>query len=180
MKRVIVWRRVDTFGAEYAEIELYPLRIEGEVILVEGSSPLAVSYRVDCDDAGVTARAIVRLKRDGSQSERVLVRGSTGAWTVDGTPVPQLDGLADVDLSVTPSTNTAPIRRLRLPVGHSAEVTAAWLKFPSLDVVPLRQTYRRLSATRYEYEAPDLSFRTELECDTDGIVRDYGGLWTRS
>jgi hypothetical protein len=71
------------------------------------------------------------------------------------------------------------IRRLRLTVGQSAEVTAAWVRLPSLDVVALRQRYRRVSASTYEYEAPSLDFVTKLECDDDGVVLAYGGLWKK-
>jgi hypothetical protein len=179
MKRTIVWKRVDTTGLEYADVTLSPLSIDGEVVVIEGGVPFAVSYRVTCDAGGATERAAVRLRCAGAESEHLLVRGAAGAWTLNGTPQPQLEGLMDVDLSVTPSTNTPPLRRLRLGVGQRAEVTAAWVRFPSLNVVPLRQIYRRVSATTYAYEAPDLHFDAELDCDEDGIVRTYSGLWTR-
>jgi hypothetical protein len=177
MKRVVLWQRVDTFGMEYAEIEFDPVRIEGEVILIEGDAPFAVSYQVKCDDMGMTSRALVRLKHAGTRSDRILARTSAGTWTLDGARMPELDGIPDIDLSVTPSTNTPPIRRLGLSVGQRAEVTALWVRFPTFEIDQLRQSYRRVSASRYEYESPALNFRTELECDNDGIVRTYGDLW---
>ena len=179
MKRTVVWKRIDTAGLEYAEIALNPLSIEGEVVVVEAAVPFAVSYRVTCDAAGATERAAVRTRCAGAESERVLLRVPAGGWTLDGVPQPHLEGMLDVDLSVTPSTNTPPLRRLRLAVGQRAEVIAAWVRFPSVDVAPLRQIYRRVSATVYEYEAPDLDFTAELECDEDGVVRTYSGLWTQ-
>lgn len=179
MKRVVGWQRVDALGLEYAEIDLEPLHLEGEIVVVEGGVPCAVSYRVDCDSAGMTARAFIRMRRNGASSERTLVRSAGNQWTVDGVSATLLDGLADVDLSVTPSTNSLPLRRLRLNVGQRAEVMAAWVRLPSLDVVPLRQSYRRTGSFTYEYEAPELNFAAELECDEEGIVKTYGGLWTR-
>ena len=180
MKRVIVWRRVDTPGLEYAEIEADPLRFGGDVVLIEGGERSAVAYRVDCDREARTLRASVRLKREGARLECHLARSEDDRWTVNESPAPQLDGLADVDLSVTPSTNTPPIRRLRLAIGQRAEVTAAWVRFPALDVVPLRQIYRRVGVDTYEYEAPELPFAAVLRCDEDGVVRRYGDLWTES
>jgi hypothetical protein len=179
MKRIVVWQRVDTVGAEYAEFGSDPLRIEGEVVLVEGGAPFAVSYCVDCDGAGMTSHAFVRMRHAGVSRERVLARSSAGTWTMDGVRMPELDGIADVDLSVTPSTNTPPLRRLNLGVSQRAEVTAAWLTFPALELLPLQQRYRRTGASTYEYEAPALDFSAELQCDEDAIVRTYGGLWTR-
>ena len=99
---------------------------------------------------------------------------------MNGTPMPQLDGFADVDLSVTPSTNTAPVRRLNLEVGEDAEVIAAWIKFPTLEIVPLRQSYCRVGVDSYEYKAPDLDYAAPLKCDDQGIVQTYGDLWYRA
>jgi hypothetical protein len=180
MKRIIVWQRVETLGLEYAEIESDPPSFAGDVVLVEGGERCAVVYRVECDREARTLRASIRLKREGARLECHLERNDEDRWTVNGTPAPQLDGLADVDLSVTPSTNTPPIHRLRLAIGQRAEVTAAWVRFPTLDVLPLRQIYRRVDVNTYEYQAPELQFAAQLICDDEGIVERYGDLWTAS
>jgi hypothetical protein len=177
VSRALLWQRIDTVGVEYAEVEWNPVRLQGEVVLVEDGTPFAISYLVECDDAGLTARAHVQVKRGGMRNELTLTRELAGDWTANGQSVPDLHGIADVDLSVTPSTNTPPIRRLGLGVGQAAEVTAAWVKLPSLDVVPLRQVYRRTEASTYAYDAPDIPFRAMLEVDKDGVVQKYGVLW---
>jgi uncharacterized protein len=177
VNRVLLWQRVDTVGVEYAELGGDPVRIQGEVVLFEDRTPFAVSYDVECDEAGLTARAHLRVKRSGTLHELTLTRGPAGNWTANGRSLPELHGLGDVDLAVTPSTNTPPIRRLGLGVGQAAEVTAAWVKLPALEVVPLRQVYRRMESSIYDYEAPDLQFRATLEVDGDCVVRRYGDLW---
>jgi hypothetical protein len=177
VKRALLWQRIDAVGVEYAELEWDPVRIQGEVVLVEDETPFAVSYRIECDGAGLTACAHVQVKRNGARDELTLTRGPAGDWTANGRSLPKLHGIADVDLPVTPSTNTPPLRRLGLGVGQAAEVTAAWVSLPSLNVAPLRQVYRRTEASIYAYEAPDLQFRAKLEVDGDGVVRKYGTLW---
>jgi hypothetical protein len=177
VKRVLIWQRLDTVGVEYAEIALDPLRLEGEVVLVEEGKACAISYRVECDEEGRTAKAQVNLRCDGSRSALTLVRRADGSWMRKARRVPGIDGLDDIDLSVTPSTNTPPLRRLHLDVGQSAEVTAAWIQVPSLEIAPLLQKYHRVTAATYVYEAAALGFRAELVVDETGIVRSYGGLW---
>lgn len=86
----------------------------------------------------------------------------------------------DIDLSVTPSTNTIPIRRLALDIGGSEEVIAAWVRFPELTVEPLRQLYTRLDAKRYRYESVRSGFAAELEVDDAGLVVTYPHLWQRA
>ncbi len=89
-----------------------------------------------------------------------------------------LAGCIDVDLGITPSTNTLPIRRLNLQVGESADVTAAWVRFPELTVEPLAQRYTRLDERRYRYESTT-GFSAELEVDELGLVVRYGDIWER-
>lgn len=177
MNRALLWQRVDTVGVEYAELEGDPLRLQGEVVVVEEGRPFAVSYRVECDDAGLTARARVQVKRGGVRDELTMIRRPAGDWTANGRSLPELQEIADVDLSISPSTNTPPIRRLRLDIGQAAELTAAWVKLPSLEIAPLRQVYRRIAASTYAYEAPDLQFHAKLDVDSDGVVQRYGDLW---
>ena len=59
-----------------------------------------------------------------------LERSAKGAWTVDGAATRELRGCTDVDLGCSPSTNTLPIRRLRLGIGASQTIQAAWIRFP--------------------------------------------------
>jgi hypothetical protein len=96
-------------------------------------------------------------------------------WIHNDIEVPTLDGCIDVDLNFTPSTNTLPIRRLALPIGHSAEVPAAWLRFPDFTLQPLVQTYTRKTANRYGYRAG--TFESEISFDSAGLVHDYPPAW---
>ncbi|PYX20414.1 MAG: hypothetical protein DMG82_22420 [Acidobacteria bacterium] len=84
----------------------------------------------------------------------------------------------DVDLALTPATNTLPIRRLNLQVGRSESVIAAWVKFPELTVQPLSQHYTRLGKDTYRYES-NTGFSAEIVVDDLGLVTTYPGGWDR-
>jgi hypothetical protein len=49
---------------------------------------------------------------------------------------PDLAGAVDIDISVSPFTNTLPIRRLRLARGLAADLTMAYVRVPELIDVP--------------------------------------------
>ncbi len=89
------------------------------------------------------------------------------------------DGLLDIDLSITPSTNTLPIRRLDLAVGGRKSVEALWIRFPDLQIDQLSQTYQRSGPGAYRYESNGGAFAAELEVDSEGVVVTYGDLWER-
>jgi len=107
-----------------------------------------------------------------------LAADAEGRWRSGGEELPAVAGCLDVDLSLTPATNTLPLRRLPLAPGESREVAAAWVLFPSLEVKPLAQTYTRLDAHRLRYESAT-GFSTEIEVDDSDLVVRYPPFWER-
>ena len=87
-------------------------------------------------------------------------------------------GCHDVDLAVTPATNTLPVRRLELGIGKSEAIVASWVKFPELTVQPLSQRYTRLTKNTYHYES-STGFSADIVVDDLGLVTTYPGGWER-
>ena len=155
--------------------------LEGsDVIRLEGTSwrdHLVAAYTVRCDPGWATRAVSIHLQVP--QPERRLELGSDGdgRWWRDGVEAPDLEGCMDADLECTPATNTLPIRRLGLRVGEGAEVAAAWVRFPSLEVQRLDQRYERIAKDVFRYSSG--SFRADLAVDEDGLALDYPGGWVR-
>lgn len=153
------------------------LSLVGTVLGAEGGVPFRVEYRVLTDAVGATTAVHVRDLRGFVQRTLTLTRDTKGAWAVDGVPDRLLKGCLDVDLGCSPSTNTLPIRRLRMAVGASATIQAAWVVFPDLVVRKAPQTYTRLDEFTYRYAAG--TFEAELVADEDGVVAQYAA-WART
>ena len=178
--RRAAWRRADEVATdEHCTLTVRPggLSLVGTVLGAEGGLPLRIEYRVLADGTGVTTAAHVRDLRGFETRTVVLERDAKGNWTVDGAKVSALKGCTDVDLGCSPSTNTLPIRRLRIAVGASQTIKAAWITFPDLKVVKASQTYARLDEFTYRYESGD--FESELTVDDDGLVTSYA-VWQRT
>jgi hypothetical protein len=107
-----------------------------------------------------------------------MVRSGEG-WALDGARDPRLDGCVEPDLGLTPSTNALAIQRLKLEIGRSAELKAAWVKFPALTVEPSLQRYERLGPSDYRYVNVASGFTAVLNVDDLGLPIDYQGVWTR-
>jgi uncharacterized protein len=120
------------------------------------------------------------LFRDLDQPDLWLGADGTGRWgEMNGAHRPDLAGCTDVDLAVTPFTNSVPIRRLTLGVGDGADVTAAMVDVDTLGVVPVRQRYFRLALRRFEYTNLDSGYSTEFDVDEYGLVHDYPAEFRR-
>ena len=115
----------------------------------------------------------------GDGLDRVTLHADAlGHWTLDGRDWPELTGCHDVDISVSPLTNTLVVRRLDLPVGESRTLDVAWVDVPSLAVRRVAQTYRRETEDRWVYEDPTYGSFT-FTVDPLGVVREYQGLFAR-
>jgi len=131
-------------------------------------------YTIRVDEAWRTRQVEVELD-NGGRTNLSLSTDSAGHWTRGGKRLSALDNCFDVDLEWSPSTNTLPIRRLAPSPGESKPVSAAWVRFPSLEVERLEQTYERLDDRRYRYRSG--RFTAELLVDDDGLVVQYGFNW---
>jgi hypothetical protein len=173
----ILWQDLETGALDRCRLETGPdgLRLAGIVLTPAHGTPLDVHYLVEAGPDGRTRR--VELALDGGAGRRVLLADGAGHWRWQGGPeLTQVDGAVDVDLTVTPATNTLPIRRLaQLKTGQAAELQMAWVQFPGLEVLASAQRYQRLAADRWQFSSGD--FQAELLVDPDGLVLDYGGLF---
>ncbi len=139
----------------------------------------AARYKILCDTDWRVRK--VEISEIGCDLTAELVSDGVGNW-VDGAGAPQLQlrNAIDVDISITPFTNTLPIRRLNLQTGQSQEILAVYIQLPGITITTDRQRYTCLEAgRRYQYESVDSDFTREIEVDSQGLVVTYPGLFRR-
>lgn len=177
--KIVRWHEWDGPGLEHLLLQERAGVVSADsVVICSGQTPFAVRYRIACNENWHARSVMVDVI--GSGQTLVLAADGNGRWTGDGLPMPELDGVVDPDLTVTPFTNTLPIRRLRLSTGQSAEITTAFIDFPALTVVANPQRYTCLEeGKRYLYESRASDFKRELEIDRDGLVVSYPDFWRR-
>lgn len=184
MNRELIWQAEGGIGEEHLTLSDRNGVIVGDgfAIAKPGEEPMRVRYQVVCDADWVTRGVAVTTEvAHGSPTVIELRSDGKGHWTnSDGSPLPQLDGCVDVDLSITPFTNTLPIRRLGLTSGATATIHVVYINVETLRIEPREQEYTRLSDDTVRYASATTGFSAELTVDTDGLVRNYPGLWTRT
>ena len=173
----VMWQPFNEPGLELCHLsQPYRWHIEGTVLTGFEGVPARVIYGVTCSTLWHTEDVWIRLEMNAEEREMHLSRRRTH-WNVNRERREDLAGFMDIDLGVTPATNTLPIRRLNLSIGESRKVTAAWVRFPSLTVEPLVQTYTRLGEFEYRYASPN--FETRVLVDDLGLVVEYEKGWRR-
>ena len=170
------WRRVDVdHGLGFVTLVLEPDGSEafGAEVVVDATVSYSVNFAVAAD-AGWRSRSLVAEVLSGGRPRHVDLTGDgQGSWLLDGVHQPHLDGCLDVDIVSTPCTNTHAIRRLGLGLGESANIKAAWVDVPSLEVTLANQRYTRLDANRYEFKALGSGRAYEVSVDEHDLIVDY-------
>jgi hypothetical protein len=121
------------------------------------------------------------LFRDLDDPDLWLGTDGNGRWgEMNGAHRPELDGCVDLDLGCSPFTNTLPIRRLPLHVGHTADIIVALVDVETLDIRPDHQRYTRLDTHRWRFEQLSTGWNQEFDVDEFGLVVDYPMLFRRT
>ncbi|WP_157014921.1 putative glycolipid-binding domain-containing protein [Mesorhizobium xinjiangense] len=176
--RVVRWREVEGGGLEHLVMAARGDAILFDGVVIPGGQDYAVEYHIACTANWRVER--VEAAIIGGQGSLLLEHDGRGHWKRNGRAAPSLDGVFEPDLSVSPLTNTFPIRRLGLSQGESADIRTAYVSFPDFAVFADPQRYTCLEENRlYRYESRDSDFCRDIEVDADGFVIDYPGLFRR-
>lgn len=175
----ILWRGFVLPGHEACRLFSQDQRwhLEGTAVFSHEQQPCRLDYQVICDEPWRTLSAEVEGWLGNTAVDIKIKTDLTQHWWLNGIEQPDITGCIDLDLNFSPSTNLLPIRRLDLAIGETAELKAAWLRFPSFRLEPLSQQYRRLDETTYRYESAGGQFVADLKVNRSGFVVEYPGIW---
>ena len=185
MMRRMIWSNQAATGLEhfYLLYSDHEILADGVVIGVEENIAFRIRYTIHCDLQWQVRSVVVRSLEKDEQTIR-LISDSLGHWTDEsGSPVPELTGCMDVDITATPFTNTLPIRRLSLVAGESAEIKVVYFTIPEMQVSAVPQKYTCLETGsargKYKFESLNDGFTATITVDPDGFVEDYPQLFKR-
>jgi uncharacterized protein len=116
VQRVVVWRSLFAEGTDYCALwrTQNGWALRGTAIsLPRQGNPILAHYHVHCDAAWQTQRVDVERVLDGRAEAMHFIMESAGMWRSGNRELLSIAGCVDVDLAITPATNTLPIRRLK-------------------------------------------------------------------
>jgi uncharacterized protein len=177
----ILWRRIDAPGHDACTVAAagHGWRIQGAAAFQSENGVAHLKYEVHCNAQWQTQRATIQGVVGDREIDHRVRRTSNGIWTLNHITQPQLAHCSDLDLALTPATNTIAIRRLALDMGAFAEVRTAWLDVVGDEFSVLEQRYTRESNHHYRYDSARFDFHATLRVNDFGLVTDYPGLWVR-
>ncbi|WP_373524588.1 putative glycolipid-binding domain-containing protein [Aquiflexum sp.] len=135
--------------------------------------PLNIEYELEVDHLWQVREVYIHFKSKDNFEIR-LSRKDDGKWSdSNGAIIDQLEGCTDIDITVTPFTNSLPINRLKLNEGESEEIKVVYIDLPNNKFFPVNQRYSNLGNGLYLYENLDNGYREVILVDQDGFVKYY-------
>ncbi|MTG98882.1 MULTISPECIES: putative glycolipid-binding domain-containing protein [Myroides] len=150
--------------------------VKGELVGNKNNQVYGVDYQIVVDENWETRFFSIET-RTGHKNNFINAHKINGLWMIDEMDRPEFNECLDIDIAITPFTNTIPINRLKLAVNATAEITVIYIDPIDGRLVPMLQQYTRLSDSRYFYKNLGTEFESEIEVDENGIVLNYPGLF---
>jgi uncharacterized protein len=178
----LIWRRVlDDASFELCRFHRSndAIHLSGTILVAHENQPLEITYQILCDLSWTTREVTIRQCQGFEHLDRKLSVAAENWSDADRGPLLEIAGCVDVDIELTPATNALPVNRLKLAIGESSEIQAAWIRVPSFTIVRAHQRYERLSEKVYRYTSVASGFQAEIEVDHFGLPIRYGNIWER-
>lgn len=179
-KDIIVWE-----GTDWKSIECLSWREEDKewtitshiTGFIEGL-PFGIYYTIELDSKWQAQHFLIS---DLNNPDNVidLYSDTKGKWFDRDEAVNALEGCMDIDITLTPFTNTLPLRRLDPEKGKRTRIEVLYVRLPEFTFEKVEQYYTKLDDNKYLFEMPEIDFKAELQVDANKMVMDYPGLFKR-
>ncbi|CAM3672248.1 putative glycolipid-binding domain-containing protein [Mesobacillus zeae] len=182
MKKTIVWENRATIGSELMEISFSEdgISIESTVIGIKDTLPYLIKYDVGLDENWVFKQLDMEIL-NFNESLHITSNGRGKWFDKNGKEMIELQGAIDIDISCTPFTNSLPINRLKWGPETSRDFEMVYISVPDLSLKKVKQSYKLVNSSLEcrEFHYKSGNFQSDIIADSDGLVIEYPGLFTR-
>lgn len=140
---------------------------------------MRIDYQLQLDHTWKTL-SIIASSRQAEHTNALSFTGDgEGNWRFNDKPAPEFNGCIDVDISVTPFTNSLPVKRLKLNINEQQLIKVFYINLPDEKLQVMEQRYTKLSDTEYLYQNVGSHFEAVISLDKNGLVVNYPGIFER-
>jgi len=144
------------------------------------NEPYVVEYMVQTNANWETIAFKIKSNFAGANYELDFLSDGKGRWTTGGIHDAAFDNCIDIDISLTPFTNTLPMKRLHLAKNERRRITVLYIDVAAQQTRRIDQFYTKLSQTVYKYENASNDFKSVITVDDEGLVVAYPNHFMRT
>lgn len=178
--RTIVWQAL-SWPSTVIHIHTLDDGIHGHGLAV-GKTDKDIPFAMEYDLALTVDWGIKEVSIKSLLDERAIRLVHTGKqwYDAEGKHLAEFDGVEMVDISISPFTNTLPIKQLHFEGEQPQKVDIIYFDENRFSLQRLQQVYSKIDNLTYRYhdiELPD--FVSDIIVDDDGLVADFPELFKR-
>ncbi|WP_340066659.1 putative glycolipid-binding domain-containing protein [Ascidiimonas aurantiaca] len=181
-EKIIIWRRDD----ESSTSETLQFKKYGKGFIVKStvngileSQPILMEYQIIINRDWVVKEVEIKSLL-GELNKITLKSDLNGKWyDVENQEISELNGCIDIDISITPFTNTLPIKRLGNSLEQRTKITVLYFDIKNWEYKKVKQYYTKLTDNLYKYEGVFRNFVADIPIDNSGFVTTYPKLFKR-
>ncbi len=152
--------------------------VKGTVV-GEDVAPFHVAYTLQLCPAWHVRSCLIEAQVGPKWHRLSLRRCADGAWFQNGVLLENTSDCTDIDISVTPFTNSLPVNRLKLKEDEEAEIRVLYIDVLERTVYASSQSYARITSSRYLFQSKEEHFEAAIDFDSGNWVEHYHGLFQR-
>ena len=182
MQTNLLWSGREYYSLENCMADITPngLIVSSTILGYYEEKIYRVEYLIKTNALWETIYLEINCRHDNKTQLLKFKGDGKGNWISDGKPAEQFTGCIDVDIPLTPFTNTLPIKRLNLSNGQTQEIKVIYCDLLEGRTKAVTQKYTRVSETSYHYENVPNDFEATIQVDDSGFIVDYPSLFVRT
>jgi hypothetical protein len=182
MQKNILWTGIEYYSLENCVLTITDSgsEVNSSIIGTYANELYKIEYRVRTNRHWETISLEIRSQLYNAIETIDLRKEGKESWSINGRPDQKFNGCIDIDISLTPFTNTLPINRLNLSAKEEEQIKVLYVDVLGRKMRPVRQKYTRLSRTDYKFENVPNDFESAISVDELGLVVNYPRLFKRT
>lgn len=146
--------------------------------LIHGK-PVSLTYQITLTNNWYVKELMIQSTLADKSNIR-LHSDLQGNWfDSDGNEIPTLQGCFDIDISLTPFTNSIPIKRLGEQLIQRTALEVVYIDLIAWEWRKVSQYYTKKTSEIYLYEGVFRNFKADLIVRNDGFIQQYPSLFDR-
>ena len=139
-----------------------------------------VAYKIKTTMSWETNYLEIHSRFNNERHHSLFESDANGNWKFNGNADKKFSGCIDVDLSLTPFTNTLPVNRLNMDIQNEQVIEVLYCDVLQNEFRKVNQRYIRLSDAIYRFQNVPNDFESEIEVDGNGFIVNYPQLFKRT
>ena len=179
--KTIIWKGIVNDSLEYLNLirQGDTFTVESKTIGASKDKIFSVDYylKINADWTIETFDVTYEVNRT---KERIFGKRNADVWVINGLKDSNFAHVKFIDISITPFTNSLPIKNLHLGIGQQQQIGVIYIDILASEIKAVQQKYTRLEERVYKYENIPNDFEANISIDGFGLVEFYPLLFEKT